>query len=152
MALFGLKNGQDFENWEAHPTKTSLEYPSPPVLYIDNSNATQPFTGSVKQGSILLIFSQQIMYLQKLICFKLTWFCYKYLWWVLGLILWKIMTPSPDKMIPSKNKNESKIENVTGQFYILKTDSKTLYYRILKLKCSPSIYSTTKAIKRNMHC
>ena len=25
----------------------------------------------------------------------LQWFCYKWLWWVLGLILWKIMSPSP---------------------------------------------------------
>ena len=46
-----------------------------------------------------------------------------------------------------KRKNESEIENAwafCNQTVNLKTDSKTLYYSILKLKYSPSILNNNK--------
>ena len=73
------------------------------------------------------------------------WFCCKQLLWVLGLILWKIMSPSPEPMsLRSKKKKKSPKLKMLGplrnQKVHLRTDSKTLCnYNILKLKYSPSI-------------
>ena len=51
--------------------------------------------------------------------------------------------------------NKSEIENAWSfchQTVNLRTDFKTLYFSILKLKYSPSILKYNKGFKRNMRC
>ena len=55
------------------------------------------------------------------------WFCYKQLQWVLKLISWKVMSPSKKKRVWNW-----KCLGLCNQTVNLKTDSKTLYYSILK--------------------
>ena len=66
----------------------------------------------------------------------------------------KIMSPSAEPLIPSSKNNKSKIENawafkVCNQTDNLETDSKTLYYRLLKLKMqSFYIFKAQKRLKQ----
>ena len=38
------------------------------------------------------------------------WFCKEQLWWVLGLILWKIMSPSPEPLSSVQKTTTSKLK------------------------------------------
>ena len=65
----------------------------------------------------------------------------------MGLISWKIMSPSPEPLSPGSKNNESKIENawpLCNQTVNLKKDCKALYYSILKFKYSPSVSKHNK--------
>ena len=63
------------------------------------------------------------------------------------LILWKIVSPIPEPTSPSKKKTHLKLKilgALCNQTVDLRTDSKILYYCILKLKYSPSILKHNK--------
>ena len=98
------------------------------------------------QGDLLLI----LLYVKVNLNESFQWFCLKKLWRVLGLILWKIPSPSPESLSLFKKR----VLNwkclglfVTRQLLNLKTDSKSLYYSLLKLK-----YIFTKKKMRGLKC
>ena len=47
---------------------------------------------------------------QSLVISLRQWFCKKQLWWVLGLILWKIMSPSPEPLSSVQKTTTSKLK------------------------------------------
>ena len=71
----------------------------------------------------------------------------------MGLILWKIMSPTlfQSRIIESQFKTSSKLKMLgplCNQTVNLKTEYKTLYYSILKLKYSPSILKHKKGLMK----
>ena len=62
--------------------------------------------------------------------------------WAPGTHFVKIMSPSPEPTTPSLKRTSKELKMLgllCNQTVNVKTDSKTLYYSILKLKYSPSI-------------
>ena len=60
----------------------------------------------------------------------------------MGFILWKIMSSSIEPMSPRQLKKSPKLKllvSLCNQTVIVKTNSETLYYSLLKQKYTPSI-------------